>query len=180
MSKFFKHLRTVLTHKKYVAKYCFMCGLYYQGIVHDLSKFNPIEFFESVKYYEGTRSPIDKCKEVNGYSLAWLHHRGRNRHHWEYWLDNFQDGTTCIKIPFKYVLEMVCDFLGAGNAYMGKEFTFDSEYNWWQEKRKVIKLHPDTFKLVDEIFNEMKQHDVEQVLKNKEKIKYYKKNYEPN
>lgn len=79
------HLKTVLTHKKYVMKYCFKAGLYWQGIVHDLSKFSPTEFWESVKYYQGTRSPIDACKEENGMSLAWLHHKGRNKHHYEYW-----------------------------------------------------------------------------------------------
>ncbi len=89
MSKFFKHLNKILTHKRWVAHYCFMCGLYWQGIMHDMSKFSPTEFWESVKYYQGTRSPINACKEDKGYSMAWFHHRGRNKHHWEFWMDDF-------------------------------------------------------------------------------------------
>lgn len=167
------HLKTVLTHKKYVGKYCFMCGLYYQGIVHDLSKFSPTEFIESIKYYNGTRSPIDVCKETNEYSLAWFHHRGRNKHHWEYWYDRFEQGGHACKIPWKYVLEMVCDFLGAGVAYNGgiDNFDFDREYQWWQNKRKVAKLHPDTLKALDYIFDLMHIYGVEIILCNKKLLK---------
>ena len=85
MNKVLGHLKTVHMHRKYVRKFCFMCGLYYQGLVHDLSKYSPTEFGESIKYYTGTRSPIDVCKEKNDYSEAWFHHRGRNKHHYEYW-----------------------------------------------------------------------------------------------
>lgn len=80
-----KHLKTIVTHKYYVGKYCFKAGLYVQGILHDLSKFSPTEFWESVQYFQGTRSPIDACKEENGYSNAWLHHKGHNKHHYEFW-----------------------------------------------------------------------------------------------
>lgn len=178
IKNFFGHLKTVITHKKYVAKYCFMCGLYYQGIVHDLSKFSPVEFFESVKYYTGTRSPIDVCKEHKGYSNAWFHHRGRNKHHWEMWLDNFEKGTTYTKIPFKYVLEMVCDFLGAGNAYMGENFTFKAEYEWWQNKRKVVKMHEDTLWLLDTIFDTMLKNGMYETLTNKKLLKKLKMTYQ--
>lgn len=92
LRSFIGHLKTVLIHKYYVGKYCFMCGLYWQGITHDLSKLSWKELIESCRYYTGKRSPIDLCKEVNGYSEAWLHHRGRNYHHWEMWVDNFEKG----------------------------------------------------------------------------------------
>ena len=85
--RFFGHLRTVLTHKKYVAEGCFRLGLYRQGILHDLSKFSPAEFITSVRYYEGYRSPNAVERELFGCSRAWLHHKGRNRHHFEYWID---------------------------------------------------------------------------------------------
>ena len=154
MNKVIGHLKTVLTHKRYVAKFCFMCGLYFQGIFHDMSKFSPTEFFESVKYWSGTRSPIDACKEVNGVSECWLHHRGRNKHHWEYWADNFESGIMGQKMPFKYALEMVCDFLGAGVAYnKGFDyFSMEGEYDWWQAKRQVVKMHPETKAFVDVLF----------------------------
>ena len=169
MNKFFGHLNTVLTHKRYVCHYCFLCGLYYQGIVHDLSKFSPIEFFESVKYYNGKTSPINICKETNEYSMAWFHHRGRNKHHWEYWYDRFERGGHACKIPWKYVLEMICDFLGAGVAYSGGIDNFDmaNEYKWWQEKRELAKLHPDTLKAIDILMDTMYINGVEPTLTNR-------------
>ena len=129
------HFRTVCIHRFWVCYYCFKCGLYWQGLTHDLSKFSPTEFVESVKYYTGTSSPIDLCKKENGYSIAWLHHKGVNKHHYEYWQDNFDKGTTHLPMPYKYVLEMICDFLGAGRAYYGKSFTLEKEYEWWENNK---------------------------------------------
>ena len=140
----FKHLRKILIHKYWVCLYCFKCGLYWRGLVHDLSKFSPVEFFESVKYYQGNSSPINAAKTDKGYSIAWQHHKGRNKHHYEYWTDNYDNGTTCIKMPFIYAVEMLCDYLGAARAYWGKDFTYAAEYNWWRKKRKIAKMHPDT------------------------------------
>ena len=178
IKNFIGHLKTVLKHKKCVAYYCFMCGLYKQGILHDMSKFSPTEFWESVKYYQGTRSPIDACKEENGYSMAWFHHRGCNKHHWEYWMDDFEKGSIPKKMPFKYVLEMTCDFLGAGRAYVGESFTIKSEYDWWQNKRKVVKMHEDTFKLIDTLFNTMNEYGIETVLSNRKYLNKLHRRYD--
>jgi len=178
MSKFFKHLNKILTHKRWVAYYCFMCGLYRQGIMHDMSKFSPTEFWESVKYYQGTRSPIDACKEDKGYSMAWFHHRGRNKHHWEFWMDDFEKGSIPKKMPFKYALEMICDYLGAGRAYAGKGFTMETEYNWWLKKKTTAKMHADTFAFACEIMDHMKEIGIEKTLKDKAYIKYLQEKYE--
>ena len=182
MNKVLRHLNTILMHKKYVCHYCFLCGLYWQGITHDLSKFSPTEFWESVKYYNGKTSPINICKEINEYSLAWFHHRGRNKHHWEYWYDRFEKGGYACKMPWKYALEMVCDFLGAGVAYSGgiNKFHMQDEYNWWQEKRKVAKLHPDTRKLLDILMLKMNQDGIENTLTNKQLLKRLKYQYTHN
>ena len=164
MNKAIKHLNTVLTHKKWVFHYCKMCGLILQGVLHDMSKFSPTEFIESVKYYQGTSSPIDACKKANGYSMAWFHHRGRNKHHWEFWVDDYQQGMIPKRMPFKYVLEMVCDYLGAGRAYMGDKFTIEGEYKWWQERRKVVVMHRDTLALTDRLFEAMLKRGIEETL----------------
>lgn len=142
----FLHLGKILTHKYWVAHYCFRCGLYWQGITHDLSKFSPVEFWESVKYYQGNSSPINACKADKGYSLAWQHHKGRNPHHYEHWTDNYDSGTTCIPMPKKYAVEMLCDYLGAARAYLGKKFTFEGEMKWWNNKWMFggIKMHAST------------------------------------
>lgn len=147
---FFGHLSTVIKHRYYVRRYCWKAGLYWQGLVHDLSKFSPTEFWESVRWYDGKISPIDKCKKNKGYSLAWFHHRGKNKHHYEYWCDNFETGFTCVPMPFKYAMEMLCDYIGAGKAYNGKTFTFQQEYEWWRKvKSPVTRMHPQTKTFID-------------------------------
>ena len=183
MKRFFGHLKKVIKHKYYVGKHCFMCGLYWQGLTHDLSKFSPVEFWESVKYYQGTRSPIDACKEQNGYSMAWFHHRGRNKHHWEYWVDDFEKGVIPKKMPFKYALELICDYIGAGNAYWGEDFTIEGEVEWWfkTKRSKVEKyIHPQTLEFIDNMFNTMLATGIEETLTDKDFIKGVKANYERN
>lgn len=153
IQKFFGHLKTVLVHKWWVFYYCCKAGIPWRGLIHDLSKFHPIEFLESVKYYSGTRSPIDACKDANGYSEAWMHHKGRNRHHYEYWMDNFDKGGQALKMPYICALEMICDYLGAGRAYYGKEFTIEKEIEWWENKRKKASMHEVQKKFIDNVFD---------------------------
>lgn len=153
------HLKTIITHKIYVMKYCFIAGLYWQGIIHDISKFSWTELSESILYYDGKISPVIRCKSDKGYSLGWLHHKGHNKHHYEYWTDDYDLGTRSIRVPFKYSLEMICDYLGAGKAYCGKNFTIKDEYNWWITKRDHYKLHPDNVAFIDAMFSEMLKTD---------------------
>lgn len=131
-----KHWKKIHLHRKWVRHYCFLAGIPWRGITHDLSKYNPIEFFESARYYVGTSSPIDEAKRVQGYSRAWLHHRGRNKHHWAYWADNFSEGMQVYPMPKKDFVEMVCDFLGAGQAYSTDKFSFAKERQWWLKERE--------------------------------------------
>lgn len=138
----FAHFGKICKHKWWVFYYCCKAGIPWRGIKHDMSKFSPTEFWESVRYYQGTRSPIDACKEEKGVSKAWLHHKGRNRHHYEYYQDNFDKGGTPLKMPYKDTIEMFCDYLGAGRAYMGKNFSYASELNWWKNKiSKPLAMH---------------------------------------
>ena len=81
------HFKTITKHRMLVCRHCFQIGLYRQGLTHDLSKYSPEEFFTGVRYYQGTRSPNAAEREDLGYSKAWLHHKGRNKHHYEYWID---------------------------------------------------------------------------------------------
>ena len=113
------------------------CGRGWQGLRHDMSKFSPTEFWESVKYYSGTRSPIDACKEDKGISMAWMHHKGRNPHHYEYWMDNFDKGGEPKEMPWRYKVEMICDYLAAARAYMGKNFSYKAELEWWHKKMNL-------------------------------------------
>ena len=84
MANWLGHLKTVHHHRALVRKHCFRVGLYWQGLTHDLSKYAPVEWIPGVKYYQGNRSPNEAERAAKGYSSAWLHHKGRNRHHLEY------------------------------------------------------------------------------------------------
>ena len=161
MNKFFGHLKTILTHKWWVFYYACKLGIPWQGFIHDMSKFSPTEFWESVKYYKGTSSPIPECKKNKGYSLAWQHHKGRNPHHYEYWTDNYDTGMTVIKMPYKYVLELIADYLAAGKTYRGKNFTVVDEGDWWVMKSANYKLsiHPETIDLITKIFRKLAMSD---------------------
>lgn len=150
------HFNTVRNHKKWVFHYCQIAGIPVQGVLHDLSKFNPIEFFEGVKYFDGSRSPIDVCKELHGYSRAWQHHRGRNKHHYEMWVEYYDHGGRGIIMPYKYILEMVCDYLGAGKAYMKDDFSYEAEWKWWLKKKSGnILMHPATIIFVGTILAQL-------------------------
>lgn len=148
------HLKVIHTHRKWVRKYCFKLGLYWQGLTHDLSKYSPTEFLESIKYYDnGVGSPINKCKAINFFSYAWLHHRGRNKHHREYWTDYYDSGLKCIAMPKKYAMEMICDFLAAAHTYNKKSDIFEMELEWFKKQlNNNIVIHPKTANFVLETF----------------------------
>ena len=166
-NKYVRHLKTILKHKYYVGKICFKFGLYKQGILHDMSKFSPIEFFTSVKYYQGNRSPIDAEKEDKGYSLAWAHHHNRNPHHWLYWVDfNKVNEITPMKIPYKYALEAIADWIGAGMTYMGDKFTWSEPYEYYKNNTRVNSgknIHFQTRRLWDTILVDLKLYGLDYV-----------------
>lgn len=146
---YIKHFMTIAKHRAIVRHYCFKCGQYKLGLLHDLSKYSPIEFFSGVKYYQGTSSPIDAEKKEKGYSLAWQHHKGHNPHHWEYWIDNIGSRkNTPIKMPYKYVVEMLCDWIGAGKTYCGKSWTQKTPYEYYSLVRGGRIIHPRTEKII--------------------------------
>lgn len=130
------HFKTITRHKILVAKGCFKLGLYYQGIMHDMSKYSPTEFIPGVLYYQGTASPNNQERLKNGVSKAWLHHKGRNKHHFEYWIDYSLDckqrGLVGMKIPKKYMAEMFVDRVSAGKIYNGDHFNQNSPLEYFE------------------------------------------------
>ena len=172
--KFFNHLYKIIKHKYWVMYYCCKAGIPIQGLIHDLSKFHPVEFFESVKYYQGTFSPIDACKKDKGYSNAWMHHKGKNKHHYEYWQDNFDNGGEPLCMPYKYTVEMLCDYLGAGRAYMGKNFTYEGELKWWLKKyTKPLAMHVVQQKFITRMLRDLEQVGIKALNKTNCKSTYF-------
>ena len=149
-----KHFKTITHHKVLVAKGCFKVGLYKQGLLHDMSKYSPTEFWVGAKYYQGDRSPNNAEREDIGYSSAWLHHKGRNRHHFEYWTDYSLtgEGITGVEMPKRYVAEMFCDRLAASKVYRGQDFQPGDPYQFFQYgKKKRLLMHPATSELLKTI-----------------------------
>lgn len=157
MNKYWRHFKLITKHKIYVYKACAKAGIRWRGITHDLSKYSPSEFFEYGKYYTGKCSPVDECKRINGYCKAWQHHKGHNPHHWAYWVDELNKGGVGTLMPYEYALEMICDFIGAGQAYEGDTWTFDRPYDWFvAQEADRTKIHPAIIDFVDCIFWTMK------------------------
>lgn len=142
-----KHFKTITNHKLLVMKGCFYVGLYWQGLVHDMSKYMPSEFVVGAKYYQGTQSPNNAERKAIGYSSAWLHHKGRNKHHYEYWMDySSQDGMGIVpaRMPDKYVIEMFIDRVAASKNYNQEHYTDDMPLQYYEKGRACDFLHEDT------------------------------------
>ena len=119
-----RHFRTITHHRHLVRKYCFRVGLYWRGLTHDLSKYSPTEFWRGAKYYQGTFSPTQQERRENGYSLAWMHHKGRNRHHFEYWTDvsPVTHQYEPLEMPTEFFVEMCMDRIAASRTYLGDQY----------------------------------------------------------
>ena len=142
--KAWQHFKTITKHKLLVMDGCFRVGLYWQGITHDLSKYSPTEFRAGAKYYQGDRSPNAAEREDKGYSEAWMHHKGRNRHHYEYWTDMNMERRVyeSVPMPRKYLVEQIMDRRAACIVYQGKDYTPASPLNYFLKSRERSLMHP--------------------------------------
>lgn len=144
-----RHFVTITRHRNLVCRYCFRLGLIRQGLLHDLSKYSPTEFWRGAKYYRGYKSPNDAEREETGVSLAWLHHKGRNLHHLEYWIDYRleEDGSVLYAgnpMPLRYIAEMFCDRIAASRTYLGDRYTDASPYEYYVSHEMRLLIHPKT------------------------------------
>ncbi len=161
-----RHFALITNHKWLVFLYCAYAGYPWRGFMHDWSKYSPSEFFGSIKYFNGRRSPVGLCREIEGYSFAWLHHKGRNKHHFEFWTDVVDvNGNTApnygqwyaLPMPFEYALESICDTIAASRAYNGRKFSYDVLYRWWEHRQRVpINMHPETKRFADAMYEAMR------------------------
>lgn len=159
----FLHFKTICKHRFIVFKLCCRVGIPWRGLVHDLSKYSPTEFWEGVKYYQGNRSPNTISAKQNGYSKAWLHHRGRNKHHPAYWYDIHAINPRPI-IPYKYVAEMICDKISASITYNGKNWKDESPMEFWDLKQDKYFLNPKIADMLSEVFRMIAVYGIKSVL----------------
>lgn len=169
------HLHTVNSHRRLVRKYCFKLGIYRQGLMHDLSKYSPSEFIPGVKYYQdGHRSPNNAQREDEGVSKAWLHHKGRNKHHFEYWIDYDVDGNRTVlagmKMPVKYVAEMFCDRVAASRIYNKEKYKDSDPLDYYIKGLGHYIMHPETdallHKLLQVLADKGEEYTFEYIKKN--------------
>lgn len=146
LQRFFGHLRTVSRHRKQVRINCFKAGIPLQGLTHDLSKFSFAEFSQGVRFYDGTHSPTEDERRTLGYSTAWMHHKGRNKHHWEYWTDySVSEGRYLpVPMPRKYLAETICDRIAASKIYKGASYEDACPLNYLQKGKMRNSMHPQT------------------------------------
>ena len=149
------HFSTITNHKILVMKNCFKVGLYAQGLMHDLSKYSPTEFVVGCKYYQGHRSPNNAEREETGLSTAWLHHKGRNKHHYEYWIDYNTEGPGLAgsKMPEKYVVEMFMDRIAASKNYLKERYKDSSPLEYYMGGAEYQIIHPESKILLEKLLH---------------------------
>lgn len=161
---FFGHLKTINHHKWLVMKYCFKIGLYKQGLMHDMSKYTLTEFLPGIKYFQGNQSPNNIERLEKGYSTAWLHHKGRNKHHLEYWIDYLPTDSKPLggmKMPVKYVAEMLCDRLAASKNYNKEKYTDADSWNYYKKTKEHYLMHPETRAILEKLLLMLKDEGEE-------------------
>lgn len=162
--KLLGHLKTINKHKYYVTKLCFRCGLYKQGLLHDLSKYSITELKTGAKYYVGTRSPNAVEREKIGYCTAWLHHKGRNKHHWEYWVDFSRQGIVAAPMPVNYIAEMFCDRVAATMVYRGKNYDCSAPLEYYNFTREYYVIHEETDNILKDMLTYLANNDLDKAI----------------
>lgn len=146
-----KHFITITKHRNMVLLHCINAGIPWRGLVHDLSKYTPTEFWAGARYYQGNRSPNEKERETAGCSAAWMHHKGRNRHHFEYWKD-YNPKTRVeepVKMPLKFVKEMFCDRVAASKIYLKDGYNDSSALNYFLRGKPTRVIHKETSDILE-------------------------------
>ena len=170
-----KHFLTITKHRNAVMRHCFKAGIPIRGLLHDLSKYSPTEFLPGVKYFQGTRSPNEQERELFGYSKAWMHHKGRNRHHFEYWNDVNPKSKRYepVKMPIKYLKEMFCDRVAASKIYQGKNYTDSHPLDYFKRGRAADYMHKDTANMLEKWLIMLKEEGEKATFKQIKKLKNY-------
>lgn len=159
MWHFVKHFKTITRHRHLVIQHCRRAGIFWQGCRHDLSKYSPSEFLAGAKYYQGHRSPNERERELFGYSAAWLHHKGRNKHHFEYWTDYNPETRMVapVKMPLRYLIEMFCDRVAASKIYFGSHYTDRAPLDYFLKAKGARVIHPETSRLLERLLTMLAQ-----------------------
>ncbi|MBR6676332.1 MAG: catalase [Clostridia bacterium] len=174
-----KHFRTITKHRHKVISHCRKAGIFWQGLWHDMSKYSPVEFWNGARYYQGTQSPNVGERQEKGYSIAWLHHKGRNRHHFEYWTDYSAAlrKVLPVKMPLRYVAEMFCDRVAASKIYKGKAYKDSDPYDYFIGGKANRVIHEETSNLLESLLIMLRDEGEEKTFKYLKNLVKSKKEY---
>ena len=151
LKKIIGHFKTITRHRHTVIAHSRLAGILFQGLRHDLSKYSPTEFIPGARFYCGDRSPNEEERALYGYSAAWLHHKGRNRHHFEYWSDYTVKTKEFgpVPMPPKYIAEMFCDRVAASKIYQGKKYTDKHPLEYFMRSKGRRPIDPNTSDMIE-------------------------------
>lgn len=163
----YRHFVTITHHRILVMRGCFRVGLYWQGLTHDLSKYSPTEFLVGARYYQGNRSPNTAEREDKGYSTSWMHHKGRNKHHYEYWTDLNPETRQyeSVPMPRKYFAEMIMDRIAASKVYRGNQYTDGDSLDYLNRSTEKKLLHPETRRQLELVLTILKEQGEEETFR---------------
>ena len=162
-----KHFKTITKHRHKVIQHCAKAGILFQGLFHDLSKYTFTEFIPGMKYYQGTRSPNEVERELFGFSKAWMHHKGRNKHHFEYWIDFNPSSKKYepVEMPLNFVIEMFCDRVAASKIYQGEKYTESHPIEYFLKGKETRVIHKNTSDLIESLLLMVKEKGEEETFK---------------
>lgn len=160
-----KHFLTITKHRHLVIRLARKAGIFWQGLRHDLSKYSPAEFITGARYFTGNHSPNEEERREFGYSAAWLHHKGRNRHHLEYWVDynRVERKVTGVRMPERFFVEMICDRIAACIIYQKENYTQRSAYEYYLHSRHASLIHPETDRMLNDTLLYLAEHGEEKL-----------------
>ncbi len=170
-----KHFCTITRHRHTVLAHCFKAGIPFRGLLHDLSKYSPSEFIGGAKYYQGNRSPNERERELFGYSKSWMHHKGRNRHHFEYWND-VNPATKLyepVKMPAVFLKEMFCDRVAASKIYQGDKYTNAHPFEYFSRGNARLYMHKETATMLEKLLIMLKDEGEDATFAYIRKMKNY-------
>ncbi len=173
MSNIISHFKTITKHRHMVIRHCLSAGILWRGLLHDLSKYTPTEFCQGARFYKGTRSPNEAERETLGFSKAWMHHKGRNRHHFEYWTDYNPETRKVgpVKMPLVFVKEMFCDRVAASKIYQKENYNQNQPLEYFLKGKSNRSIHPETSDLIESWLRMLSEEGEEKTFAHIKKVK---------
>jgi hypothetical protein len=158
LKRHLKYASYVVRHKWFVLVECVKLGIPLRGLLHDLSKLRPSEWFPYVEFFYGNHhDDSERGQQVQkDFDIAWLLHQKRNPHHWQWWLLPEDSGDVKVfEMPMGVRKEMLADWRGAGKA-QGKKGP-GACIEWYVNNKSKMTLGTETQKWIERQLGTLKE-----------------------